>query len=162
VLASGAQLLATASDATQRGGDVVVGTEVTELPAGTILAADTVLLDGTILPAGTTIKDTTIARGGHLYLQNGLIDVSNTANAANGGTGRLRAPLIGAAYDDVDIDPVTTVLKGASSVTVGGFRVFDAQDKTSGFTGVIDPAGQPGFFGSCDDKGVCSGTLIDL
>jgi len=95
---------------------------------------------------------------GVLDLQGGLIDVSNTANAANGGTVRLRAPLIGAAFDDVAINPVGTTIQGASSVAVEGYRVFDI----SQFNGVIDPTAQPGFFGSCDSQGVCSGALIDF
>src|SRR5262249_1560093 len=73
-IASGAELLATASDATKRGGDIVIGTE----------------------------------EAGVLNLAGGLIDVSNIANAANGGTVRLRAPLIGAAFNNVAIDPVAT------------------------------------------------------
>ena len=125
-LAPGAQLLATASDATKRGGEIVIGTE----------------------------------EAGVLKLDGGLIDVSNTANAANGGTVRLRAPLTGAGFDDVAINPVATAIRGASSVTVEGFRVFDTDN--SAFNGVIDPAAQPDFYGSCDTHGVCSGTLIDF
>src|SRR5262249_40167599 len=78
-IGAGAQLLATASDASKRGGDIVIGTEST----------------------------------GVLDLAGGVIDVSNTANAANGGTVRLRAPLTGAAFDDVAINPVATTIQGA-------------------------------------------------
>ncbi|MBW8852737.1 MAG: hypothetical protein JF604_00025, partial [Bradyrhizobium sp.] len=97
---------------------------------------------------------------GVLDLQGGLIDVSNTANAANGGTVRLRAPLIGAAFDDVAINPVATAIQGASRVAVEAYRVFDTHN--SAFNGVIDPLAQPGFYGSCDSQGACTGTLIDF
>ena len=128
VLASTARLLATASDAAERGGDVVIGTEV----------------------------------GGILDLQGGLIDVSNTANAANGGTVRLRAPLLGnGVNDDVAINPVGTTIAGASSTAIEAFKVFTTDDG-SGFNGIIDPVAQPGFFGSCTAQGVCSGTLLDF
>ncbi|HWU54486.1 MAG TPA: hypothetical protein VN175_03230, partial [Rhizomicrobium sp.] len=126
VIAPGAQLLATASDATKRGGDVLIGTQ----------------------------------GAGLLDLQGGLIDVSNTANAANGGTVRLRAPLTDSAFDDVAINPVQTTIRGASSVAVEGYRVFDIHN--SAFNGSIDPLSQPGFYGSCNAQGVCSGTLIDF
>jgi filamentous hemagglutinin family protein len=97
---------------------------------------------------------------GVLDLQGGVIDVSNTANSANGGTVRLRAPLIGATNYDVAINRVGTAIQGASSVTVEGYRVFNTRN--SAFQGVIDPLALPGFFGSCNTVGVCSGTLIDF
>ncbi len=133
-LDAGSQLLATASDPTKNGGSVVIGTEV----AGT---------NGSASP-------------GVIDLAGGIIDVSNTANAANGGAVRLRAPLIGASNDDVPIDPVNTTIAGASSVTVEGFEVFTPEN--SAFNGVIDPLNQPGFYGSCDAAGVCTGTLVSF
>src|SRR6185312_5322214 len=125
-IAPGVQLLATASDATKRGGDVVIGTE----------------------------------EAGILDLVGGLIDVSNTANAANGGTVRLRAPLTGAVFEDVAINPVATTIQGATSVTVEGFRVFDTHN--SAFNGVIDPLNQKSFYGDWDTHGACTGTLVDF
>jgi filamentous hemagglutinin family protein len=132
-MTSGAKLVATASDTAKRGGDVVIGTEV---------AAD----NGS-------------SHDGVIDLAAGSIDVANTANAANGGTVRLRAPLIGA-DSDVAINPVKTTITGASSVAVEAFKVFEAGK--GGFTGTIDPAGQSGFYGSCTTQGVCSGTLVDF
>ncbi|HJT44108.1 MAG TPA: filamentous hemagglutinin family protein [Rhizomicrobium sp.] len=126
ILDSGARLLATASDASKRGGEILIGTSASGL----------------------------------LDLRGGLIDLSNTANAANGGTLRLRAPLIGAAHDDVAITPVQTAIQGAASVTVEAYRVFSPSN--SAFRGVIDPLALPGFFGACNSAGVCSGTLIDF
>ncbi len=127
------QLLATASNATKRGGDVVIGTEVA--------------------------SDNGSGQDGVIDLAGGTIDVSNTANAANGGTVRLRAPLIGSG-NDVAIDTVGATITGASSVTVEAFKVFATG--SSGFTGVIDPANQGGFYGSCNTQGACSGTLVDF
>ena len=127
------QLTATASDATKRGGDIVIGTEV----------------------AG----DNGSGHAGVIDLAAGKIDVSNTANAANGGTVRLRAPLIGGG-NDVAIDTIGTTITGASSVTVEAFKVFEAGK--SGFNGVIDPAKQGGFYGNCTAQGVCTGTLVDF
>ena len=132
-MTAGGALTATASDGTKRGGDIVIGTEVA--------------------------SDNGSGRAGVIDLGAGTIDVSNTANAANGGTVRLRAPLIGSGKD-VAIDPVATTITGATSVTVEAFKVFEAGK--SGFTGVIDPAAQGGFYGHCDANGVCSGTLIDF
>jgi filamentous hemagglutinin family protein len=133
VMTASGKLLATASDAAKRGGDVVIGTEVA--------------------------SDNGSGQDGVIDLKAGTIDVANTANAANGGTVRLRAPLIGSG-NDVAIDTVGTTITGASSVTVEAFKVFAAG--SSGFTGVIDPANQGGFYGSCNAQGVCSGTLIDF
>ncbi|HTJ62405.1 MAG TPA: filamentous hemagglutinin family protein [Alphaproteobacteria bacterium] len=127
------KLVATASDKTKRGGDVVIGTEV---------AAD----NGS-------------SHDGVIDLAAGSIDVSNTANADNGGTVRLRAPLIRGGAD-VAINTIKTTITGASSVTVEAFKVFEAGK--GGFTGTIDPAGQSGFYGSCTAQGVCSGTLVDF
>jgi filamentous hemagglutinin family protein len=132
-MTAGGQLLATASNAAKRGGDIVIGTEV---------AAD----NGS-------------GSDGVIDLGAGKIDVGNTANAANGGTVRLRAPLT-ASGTDVAIDTVGATITGASSVTVEAFKVFATG--SSGFTGVIDPANQGSFYGSCDAQGVCSGTLVDF
>jgi filamentous hemagglutinin family protein len=134
VMTADGQLLATASDAAKRGGDVVIGTEVA--------------------------SDNGSGHDGFIGLAAGRIDVANTANAANGGTVRLRAPLIGPAGTDVAIDTVGATITGASSVTVEAFKVFETGK--SGFTGVIDPANQSGFYGNCNAQGVCSGTLIDF
>ena len=136
VLATGAQLLATASDANKRGGDILIGTEV----AGANGSADPGVID----------------------LQAGLIDVSNLANPENGGTVRLRAPLTDS-NTNVAITTVNTTIAGASSVTIEGFEVFDTHN--SAFNGTIDPAGQPGFYGACTVTASgpdCSGTLIDF
>ncbi len=129
----GGHLVATASDGTKRGGDIVIGTEVA--------------------------SDNGSGHDGVIDLAGGTIDVSNTANAANGGTVRLRAPLM-ASGTDVSIDPVKAAITGASSVTVEAFKVFAAGQ--SGFTGIIDPAGQSSFYGNCTAAGVCSGTLVDF
>jgi filamentous hemagglutinin family protein len=133
IVTADGRLRATASDAAKRGGDVVIGTEVA--------------------------SDNGSGHDGVIDLKAGTIDVANTANAANGGTVRLRAPLIGSG-NDVAIDTVGATITGASSVTVEAFKVFDAGK--SGFTGVIDPAKQGGFYGTCNAQGVCSGTLIDF
>jgi filamentous hemagglutinin family protein len=133
-LNAGGQLVATASDAGKHGGDIVIGTE------------------------GSGNNGS--ARNGVINLSAGKIDVSNSANAANGGTVRLRAPLIGSGGNDVAIDTVGTAIVGAGSVTVEGFKVFEAGK--SGFNGVIDPAAQAGFYGSCTARGVCSGTLVNF
>ncbi len=133
VITAGGKLLATASDAAKRGGDIVIGTEVA--------------------------SDNGSGQDGVINLKDGTIDVANTANAANGGTVRLRAPLIGSG-NDVAIDTVGSAITGASSVTIEAFKVFEAGG--SGFTGVIDPTKQGGFYGSCNVHGVCSGTLIDF
>ena len=80
---------------------------------------------------------------------------------ANGGTVRLRAPLIGS--DDVAINPVVTEIRGARSITVEAFKVFDTHN--SAFNGVIDPIAQPDFYGSCSAPSgsvVCSGTLVEF
>jgi filamentous hemagglutinin family protein len=129
VLTSSAKLLATASNAARKGGDIVIGTEVA--------------------------SDNGSGSDGVIDLEGGLIDVSNTANAANGGTVRLRAPLT-ASGDDVAIDTVAATIKGASSVTVEAFKVFDS---SNGFNGVIDPANNQAFYGDCNSVGVCTGTL---
>ncbi len=134
ILTASGSLLATASDASEHGGDIVIGTEVASQNGS--------------------------GSAGIIELQGGLIDVSNTADAAMGGTVRLRAPLIGTAMNDVAIDPVATTIKGASSVTVEAFEVFDPGN--SAFNGVIDPAKQPGFYGSCTATGVCTGTLVEF
>lgn len=131
-LASDARLLATASDPDKRGGDVVIGAEV----AGANGSANDGIID----------------------LQTGsVIDVSNTANSANGGTVRLRAPLSASGHD-VAINPINGSIVGASGVTVEAFKVFDS---SNGFNGVIDPIAQPNFYGSCTG-GVCTGTLTDF
>jgi filamentous hemagglutinin family protein len=134
VMTANGQLLATASAAAKRGGDVVIGTEVA--------------------------SDNGSGHDGVIDLAAGKIDVANTANAANGGTVRLRAPLIGPGDTDVAIDTVGAAITGASDVTIEAFKVFEAGK--SGFTGVIDPAKQTGFYGNCDAKGVCTGTLTDF
>ena len=58
---------------------------------------------------------------------------------------------------------------GATNVTVEGYKVFNAVSQTSSgfnsatdFNGVIDPVGQPGFYGQCNNVGVCTGTLINF
>jgi hypothetical protein len=138
ILTPDARLLATASDADSHGGEILIGTQ------------------------GTGLLD----------LQGGLIDVSNTTNAENGGTVRLRAPLIGAGLNDVAIrsslNPaqnfaIQTTIKGASSIAVEGYRVFEACN-TAGcdFQGIIDPLAYASFFGSCNTAGACTGTLIDF
>ncbi len=132
-MTTGAHLVATASDGTKRGGDIVIGTEVA--------------------------SDNGSAHDGVIDLAGGTIDVANTVNAANGGTVRLRAPLM-ASGADVSIDAVTTTVTGASSLTVEAFKVFAVG--SSGFTGTIDPAGQSGFYGACTTAGACSGTLVDF
>ncbi len=124
VLTSGAELLATASNADKQGGEVIIGTQ------------------------GSGVLD----------LAGGVIDVSNTASSANGGKVKLRAPLIGS--NDVAINAVQTTIKGAVDVTVEAYRVFDTHN--SAFNGVIDPIAQPDFYGSCNNVGVCSGTLIEF
>lgn len=109
---------------------------------------------------------------GILDLQGGLIDVSNTANAANGGTVRLRAPLIGAGLNDVAIRSsqngagnfaIQTEIRGASSIIVEAYRTFEACAVGGGceFQGIVDPVAYASFFGSCKGT-VCSGTLIDF
>ena len=132
-LTSSGQLLATASSATQRGGDVEIGTEVA--------------------------SDNGSSSDGIIDLQSGTINVSNTANASMGGTVLLRAPLT-AAGNDVAIDRVSAQILGATNVTVEAFKVFSTQN--SAFNGVIDPANQGSFYGSCTAAGVCSGTLVDF
>jgi filamentous hemagglutinin family protein len=129
VLTSAGKLLATASSATEHGGDVVIGTEVA--------------------------SENGSQSDGVIDLQGGTIDVSNTVNAANGGTVRLRAPLT-ASGDDVAINAVKTTIAGASSVTVEAFKVFDS---SNGFDGTIDPANNQAFYGDCNSVGVCSGVL---
>jgi filamentous hemagglutinin family protein len=133
-LGASGRLLATASDGEERGGDIVIGTYV---------AADNGSASDGIIDLGT----------------GGVIDVSNTANAANGGTVRLRAPLTPSG-DDVAVNQVNASIVGAASVTVEGFKVFDTQN--SAFNGVIDPIAQPGFYGSCNAAAVCTGTLIEF
>ncbi|HKY19223.1 MAG TPA: filamentous hemagglutinin family protein [Rhizomicrobium sp.] len=132
ILTPKAQLLATASDAEKRGGEVLIG-------SGEFGRLD---LQGGLIDVSNTAN------------------TANTANAANGGTVRLRAALIGAAFDDVAINPVGTAIQGAASVTVEGYRVF--KPGNSAFQGVIDPLALPGFFGQCSTPGVCTGTLIDF
>ena len=95
---------------------------------------------------------------GVLDLAGGIIDVSNLAAAGNGGKVKLRAPIIGP--DDVAINTIQTTIKGAVDVTVEAYRVFDTHN--SAFNGVIDPVAQPNFYGSCNNVGACSGTLIDF
>lgn len=131
-LTASGKIVATASDATKRGGDVLIGTEVADQNGS---GAD-----------------------GVISLNGGSIDVSNTASATQGGTVRLRAPLVGS--HDVSIGTVKTSVVGASAITVEAFKVYDT--KNSAFTGVIDPIAQPGFYGSCNAAGTCTGTLVEF
>jgi filamentous hemagglutinin family protein len=134
VMTSGGKLLATASDPSKHGGDIVIGTEVA--------------------------SENGSANDGIIDLEGGTIDVANTADATMGGTVRLRAPLT-AAGDDVAIDALGAKIDGATSVTVEAFKVFTAS-AGGAFDGTIDPANNGGFFGSCTTAGVCSGTLVDF
>jgi filamentous hemagglutinin family protein len=118
VTLDGGSLLATASDATKQGGEVVLGTQI---GANNGSGAD-----------------------GIIDLASGTIDVANAAAAANDGTVRLRAPLT-ATGTDVAIDQVGANIVGASSVTVEAFKVFSTTNG-SGFTGTIDPANDPSNF----------------
>jgi filamentous hemagglutinin family protein len=122
--------------------------------AGNLLAtaSDAGKLGGTIL-IGT--RD-----AGFINLAGGMIDVSNTADGAKGGTVTLRAPLIGGSLNDVAIGQVNAAIAGATSVTIEGYQVFTPEN--SAFNGVIDPVAQPGFYGQCDNMGVCTGTLISF
>jgi filamentous hemagglutinin family protein len=122
-LTANARLVATASGASEHGGEVMIGT----------------------------------SGNGELDLAGGIVDVSNTANAPNGGRVRLRAPLVG--RNDAAIKTVGTVILGATNVTVEAYRVFDTNN--SAFRGVIDPLGNPGFFGQCN-AGTCAGTLVEF
>ena len=141
ILTSNARLLATASDADERGGDVLIGTR------------------------GTGVLD----------LQGGAIDVSNTANAANGGTVRLRAPLIGAGLNDVAIrsslnpsqdfaiqTAINLARLASRSKPIGCSRLAPRPVCGGFVNGIIDPVANPGFFGSCNGAGVCTGTLVEF
>lgn len=119
VLGPDANLVATASDPTQQGGEVVIGTD--------------------------TAAENGSGSDGVIDLAGGTIDVANIANAGNDGTVRLRAPLT-AAGNDVPIDPVATNIVGARSVTVEGYKVFSTTNG-SGFNGVVDPLNDPAFYG---------------
>src|SRR5262249_26825841 len=111
---------------------------------------------------GTEIADDNgTGNAGIIDLNGGIIDVSNTKEPLNGGTVRLRAPLVGS--DDVAINQVVSEIRGARSVTVEAFKVFDTEN--SAFNGVIDPVAQPGFYGQCSVQSssvVCSGTLLNF
>ena len=133
VLTDAGALLATASDGEKRGGEIIIGTQVA-------------VANGS-------------SEAGVIDLQGGVIDVSNTANASNGGAIVLRAPLTGGG-DDVAINTVNSEIKGATSVTVEAFKVFDTAN--SDFNGIIDPIAQPSFYGSCTSLGVCTGTVVEF
>ncbi len=125
VLMSGGTLEAMATDPTQKGGDVTIGTS------------------GQAVYSGGTGSYS----GGTLELTGGTIDVSG---GSAGGTVTLRAPLFGgtniydSANNTVAIAPVETTISGARSIVIDAFREFTTSN--SGFTGTIDPAGQSAFY----------------
>jgi filamentous hemagglutinin family protein len=124
-LQSSVSLIARAQDASQRGGVVTIGTTLTSAL--------------NVPQAQATGGAVTLAAGSS-------IDVSDGADyGLYGGSGgasvTVRAPILtrnGDKYIPVTLDSTIT---GERSVTVEGFQRYTTSDPTSGFDGIIDPAG---------------------
>ncbi len=126
-------LLAKATDASQRGGKVAIGTSATFDPA----VAD---------PYNATYgyENVSAAQSGLIRLgSNASIDVSGgTPGGTLDGTVNFRAPLLRDGTVNVALDGSS--VRGSRKTTVEAYAVWSAADATTGsqhFDGLIDPAG---------------------
>ena len=128
------KLLATATNASQRGGKVNIGTSAVFDPS-----------EPTAYNATYGYENIDAANSGKILVgANATIDVSGgTAGAMLGGTVNFRAPLLQDGTVNVTLAPGASI-KGSRATTVEAYAVWSTTDATGGaqhFDGLIDPAG---------------------
>ena len=145
VLQSGGQLLATASDATQNGGDIVIGTQ------GTAISDYIDLQSGSVI----NVSGGADAAGGLVHLRAPMIG-NSAITAKNGKPESFTSNNV-----DVAIDTVGATITGASNVTVEAYQVFSTQN--SAFNGTINPVSDKKFYGYYDTtNNVWTGDLVNF